>query len=160
MENDTIFRDKSMERIASPDQLGDYIRLSNPGTWFILTAVAILLAGAVVFGMFGLIEHTVPGVGISKGGRMLCLVKKEYGESFREEMSVRIDGTLFPARLRSRQPATVLDTTDPYALTLGALEPGEWVYEIEVEGSFADGDYPAELITERVSPFSFLAGGR
>ena len=41
----TIFRQKSMQKITSPEQMNDYIRVSNPSVWMILAAVIVLLAG-------------------------------------------------------------------------------------------------------------------
>ena len=156
MENNTIFREKSIERISSPDKLNDYIRLSNPGVWFILAAVTVILAGACIFGIFGHIDSSVPAVGIAKNGRMVCLVKKEYGDRFNENMKLKIDKEEYSASVRSPKPVTVWDTTDPYALFIGNMQPGEWVYEIDVDGTFTDGAYEASLITEKVSPLSFL----
>ena len=51
--SDQIFRKKSLDRISSPEQLNDYIRMANPGIWMILAAVIILLAGVCVWGIFG-----------------------------------------------------------------------------------------------------------
>lgn len=51
--SDQIFRKKSLDRISSPEQLNDYIRVANPGIWMILAAVIILLAGVCVWGIFG-----------------------------------------------------------------------------------------------------------
>ena len=48
MEN-SIFRKKSIERFSSPEQLNDYIRVSNPGVWLTLSAIIILLVGAGVW---------------------------------------------------------------------------------------------------------------
>ena len=48
--SDQIFRKKSLDRISSPEQLNDYIRMANPGIWMILAAVIILLAGVCVWG--------------------------------------------------------------------------------------------------------------
>ena len=33
--SDQIFRKKSLDRISSPEQLNDYIRVANPGIWMI-----------------------------------------------------------------------------------------------------------------------------
>ena len=41
----TIFREKSLKKIASPEQMNDYIRVSSPSVWMVLTAVIVLLAG-------------------------------------------------------------------------------------------------------------------
>ena len=47
MENQ-IFRQKSVERISSPEQLQDYMRVTTPGVWMVLLAVILLLAGVIV----------------------------------------------------------------------------------------------------------------
>lgn len=39
---DKVFRKKSLERMSSPEQLGDYIRVANPGIWLIMAAVILL----------------------------------------------------------------------------------------------------------------------
>ncbi len=154
--NETVFREKSIERISSPDQLNDYVRLSNPGVWFVLGAIMIILLGACIFGIFGHIDSSVPAVGISSDGKMVCLVKKEYGDRFTKDMKVKIDDAEYDVSLRDPKPVTVWDTTDSYALFIGDMQPGEWVYEIDVDGSFSDGSYEARLITEKISPLSFI----
>lgn len=47
----TIFREKSLKKIASPEQMNDYIRVSSPSVWMVLTAVIVLLAGVCVCGV-------------------------------------------------------------------------------------------------------------
>ena len=54
--NNNIFRKKSVERMNSPENLGDCIKVTNPGVWLILAAVLILLVGVFVWGTFGRIE--------------------------------------------------------------------------------------------------------
>lgn len=57
-ENATVFRQKTLERISSPEQLADYLRVTNPGIWIILAAVIVLLAGIFVWAMVGTLETT------------------------------------------------------------------------------------------------------
>ena len=158
MADETVFREKSIERLSSPDRLNDYVKLADPGVWFILAAIVMILTGACIFGVFGHLDSTVPGVGIVSGGRMVCLVKKEYGSRFGDNMKAKVDGREYAAFLKSDKPVTVGDTTDGYALYLGNMQPGEWVYEIDVDGDFADGNYEADLVTDEISPLSFLFG--
>ena len=40
-----LFREKSMERVSSPEQLNDYIRVANPSVWLALAVVVFLLIG-------------------------------------------------------------------------------------------------------------------
>ena len=57
-----LFRQKSLERISSPEQLNSYIRVSTPSVWLLLTAIVILLVGGIVWGVFGEVEmHNVDG---------------------------------------------------------------------------------------------------
>ena len=60
----SVFRQKSMERITSPEQMNDYIRVSNPSVWMLLAAVIVLLIGVCVWGAFGHLDTTVQTGGI------------------------------------------------------------------------------------------------
>ena len=46
--NQQLFRKKSVDKVSSPEQLNEYIRVANPGVWMVLAAIVILLAGVVV----------------------------------------------------------------------------------------------------------------
>lgn len=48
MEGSSLFRQSSMDRIRSPEQLNDYLRVTHPGVWVLLAAVAVLLAGLLI----------------------------------------------------------------------------------------------------------------
>lgn len=43
--NQQLFRKKSVDKVSSPEQLNEYIRVANPGVWMVLAAIVILLAG-------------------------------------------------------------------------------------------------------------------
>ena len=51
-----IFREKSMERISSPDQMDDYIRVTTPSVWIALLALVILLIGILAWTVLGTME--------------------------------------------------------------------------------------------------------
>lgn len=52
----SIFRKKSLERISSPEQLDEYIRVITPSVWVVLVALAILLIGFLAWSIFGTME--------------------------------------------------------------------------------------------------------
>lgn len=60
MENKKIFREKNLERISSPDKIDDYIKTTTPGIWIVLIAVLLILAGAIVWSVFGRITVNTP----------------------------------------------------------------------------------------------------
>ena len=51
-----IFREKSMQRVSSPEALNDYIRVTKPSVWIVLIAMVLLLAGMLVWSIFGTVE--------------------------------------------------------------------------------------------------------
>lgn len=51
--NSSIFREKSIERVSSPEKLDDYIRVTTPSVWITLAAIVILLVGVIAWGIFG-----------------------------------------------------------------------------------------------------------
>ena len=51
-----IFRRKSIDRVSSPEQLNDYIRVTTPPVWLVLLAIILLLAGMVAWSVFGTAE--------------------------------------------------------------------------------------------------------
>ncbi|MBO6148539.1 MAG: hypothetical protein J6O55_04280 [Lachnospiraceae bacterium] len=61
-ENDGIFREKSMQRLSSPEQLNDYIKVSSAGMWLVLIGIILILVGALVWATFGTVTlHTADG---------------------------------------------------------------------------------------------------
>ena len=49
----SVFREKSMERVSSPEQLNDYIRVTTPSVWIVLVALVVLLAGMLAWSVLG-----------------------------------------------------------------------------------------------------------
>lgn len=52
----SIFREKSIDRINSPEQLDSYIRVTTPSVWIILIALIVLLLGFLAWSIFGKVE--------------------------------------------------------------------------------------------------------
>ena len=70
-----VFRKKSVERISSPEQLRDYMRVTTPGTWMVLTAVILLLAGLIVSSALVNVESTIPGQAVVDEDGMLMQIE-------------------------------------------------------------------------------------
>ncbi len=52
----SLFRQKSIDRINSPEQLNDYIRVATPSVWLVLAALVLLLIGMLAWGALGTVE--------------------------------------------------------------------------------------------------------
>ncbi len=70
MERSALFRKESMDRIQSPEQLNDYLHITNPTVWVVLAAVIILLAGMLVWSSFATISSFAEGTASVENGSM------------------------------------------------------------------------------------------
>lgn len=151
-----LFRKKSMERISSPEQLNDYVKVSNPSVWMILFGIIILLAGICVWGIFGRLDTTITVSAVCTDGVTVCYVKEADITEVSEGMTVRIDGAEYKVTSISGEPVQVTTDFQDYILHIGSLQNGEWVYEITVDSDLKNGIYEAEIVTESIAPMSFL----
>ena len=152
-----IFRKTSIDRLRSPEQLNEYIRVANPGVWLILGAIILLLTGAVVWGILGAIPYTVRTGAQVEGGRAVCCISETDAASVQAGMAVSVGGVQGTVTAVSGQPVRLREPVNPYLLTLSGLAAGELCYQAEAEvPGLADGVYPAEIAAETIRPISFV----
>ena len=154
--NDKIYRKKSVDRMSSPEQLNDYIKVTNPGVWMALAAIVILLVGVCVWGVFGTLETKLPVAAFSQDGQTVLFVKENDLSAVKEDMSVYIGGEVYKVVSVSAQPVVVSEDMSEYARYLGELQLGEWVYIVQINGNMPDGVYKAQVVVDSVSPLYFV----
>ena len=154
--NESLFRKKSIKKISSPEQLDDYIRVSNPGVWMLLSCVIILLIGMCVWGIFGKLETSVSTVAICNNGKTTCYVRQNVLSNIENGMTVVIGDKEYFVTFVSSEPVKVTDDFGDYALHIGKFQIDEWVYEIVIDAELNDGIYEASIVTESITPISFL----
>lgn len=154
--NDKIFRKKSIDRMSSPEQLNDYIKVTNPGVWMALAAIVILLVGVCVWGVFGKLETKLPVAAVSQYGETVLYVKEDNVASVKENMRVYIGDETYKVVSVSVQPVTVTEEISEYARHTGELSIGEWVYIVPIDGNMPDGVYRAQVVVDSVSPLFFV----
>ena len=154
--NDKIFRKKSINRMSSPEQLNDYIKVTNPGVWMALAAIVILLVGVCVWGVFGTLETKLSVAAVSRDGQTVLYVKEDNIASVRENMSVYIGDKTYKVTSVGAEPVAVTEEISEYARHTGELSIGEWVYIVQIDGNIPDGAYRAQIVTDSVSPLYFV----
>ncbi len=151
-----LFRKKSMEKIASPEQLNDYIRVSSPGMFVVLSAIIVFIVGICIWGIFGRLDASVKAVCECRDGSAFCYVKESDISSIRIGMELSVDGKKGTVTDIAAVPMEVMGNMDSYLLHLGELAEGEWVYAVKADVSADDGIYTASVITQSVSPIDFI----
>ena len=129
---DEIFRKKSLDKIKSPEQLNDYVRVANPGVWLLLCAVIVLLIGFCIWGIFGQIKTTVPAQIAVDGGKVICTVD---GDVDKIEAGMTVEAGDSKGVVKS------VDT-----------ESGR----VEIDIYLSNGVYEGRIVTENIAPLSFV----
>ena len=154
--NEQLFRKKSVDKVSSPEQLNEYIRVANPGVWMVLAAIVILLAGVVVWGVIGHLETTLPTAVVCENGEAYVYIQEADVEKIEIGMTVRVGDKEYAVSEISSQPIRVDENLPEYAVHASGLTMGQWVYAVKVSGDIADGIQKAEIVIERISPISFI----
>lgn len=136
--NEELFRKKSLDKVKSPENLDDYIQVSNPGVWLLLISVIILLAGACVWGIFGHIDSTVETSVRADNETLVCFVANEAISSVQEGMTVKFNG--FEAVIAE----------------IGTNEENGYVCALKSGLTIPDGSYEGIIVTKSIKPLSFI----
>lgn len=137
MENN-IFREKSLKRISSPEEMDRYIRIPGPGIWLILAAMIILLVSGCLWGIWGHLETVVTVSGMVSGGEMTA--------------------SLSSADAARVEPGMEVVMGDEVVGAVGAVSDNhDGTVTVNLETTnLADGKYRLDVIVERIRPVYFL----
>ncbi|MCD8362238.1 MAG: hypothetical protein LUC98_04635 [Lachnospiraceae bacterium] len=147
-----------MDRMSSPEQLNDYLKVCSPGVWLVLGAVILLLAGVCVWGIFGRLDTTLTAVALADGGSFTVYVSEDDIFDIAGK-TVTVDGVDYEIADGEVSDTPVVVSTEnfsDYALHVSGLETGEWVYGITFDAALAEGVYEAQITIESISPVSFV----
>jgi HlyD family secretion protein len=109
----SIFRKVSVERLSSPEQLDQVLRVTATKMWFGVAAIFVILATTVVWGLTGSISTTSAGQGVivrkggvlnvvSRGGGLVVDLKVKVGDRIKANQVVAtIAQPLLAERIRS-----------------------------------------------------------
>ena len=154
--NERLFRKKSVDKVSSPEQLNEYIRVANPSVWVVLAAIVVLLAGVVVWGIIGHLDTILSTAVVCENGEAVIYVKEADVEKIAVGMTVRVGDKEYSVNEIPTEPVRVDGTMSEYAIYASGLTAGEWVYAVTLNGDFADGVQKAEIVIESISPISFI----
>ena len=121
-----LYRQKSMDRISSPEQLNDYLRVTNASVWVILIAVILLLTGLIIWGSVASIESYTDGAAQVQGGLM----------------TIRFEDQQFAKNVETGMPVRAGDTETVVA-SIGRDDNGLLIATANT--SLSDGYYPVRV---------------
>lgn len=121
-----VFRAKAVDRLSSPEQINDYLRVTKPSVWIALIVVVVLLVGALLWSSMVSINSYAQGTATVEDGTMaITFENPEHAKNVEVGMSVDVGA--------SRD----------MILSVGVLPDGAPVAHAQT--SLADGTYPARV---------------
>lgn len=75
-----LFRAKAQERLSSPEQLDQLMRVTSPRSWLVLLGLAAIIAAALIWSFVGQVPRTVSGQAIlMQPGGLTTVVTQAHG---------------------------------------------------------------------------------
>lgn len=130
----SLFRKETMDRISSPEDLTDYLKVTNPGIWIVLAAVIVLLGGIFACSCAGTLETTSKATVVVSGHTAVVVTKDNADIS--QGMILRV----------SNENVNIASVrTDEYGRPVGLAEV-----------NLPDGSYEGIVVTEQTHAIDFL----
>ena len=154
-ENKSLFREKSMEQFSSPEQLNDYIKITNPSLIMILIAVIALLAGTIVWGMLGTIDAEALVSAKVDDRKISAYLSSADATQLSDSSIIRINGTDY--RLTGwSDPMKASDGLNEDEIEQFHLKPQDIVVAISSECELTDGVYSATVVMKQLKPMDLI----
>ena len=151
-----LFRQKSLDRISSPEQLNEYIRVATPSVWILLAAIVVLLAGVCVWGVFGHMDTTLTAAAVCENGTVIAYVREADAGKVKVQAKATVGEAEGSVLLISSEPLQADEAFTDYMRHVGGLQMGEWVYAVTLDADCPDGVHEAEIVVDSVSPMAFV----
>jgi len=153
----SLFRDKSLNAIESPEALNDYLRVTSPGVWLIMAAVIAVLLGLILWSVFGRIDTSVQVAVFASEDRTICYVPYDTLQKLGEGKTVKVEGSDYVLDLSGATDVVIVtEEISPYIRVTGKLDVGDLTVAVPVRAALADGVYPGTVITESLQPITLL----
>ena len=154
----SLFRKKSIDRVSSPEQLNDRIRVTNPGVWLLMIGILLVLTGICVWGIFGRLNTLLSVGAVTEQGQTVCYIKEENRDQVTLGMTVSTEtGTTYVETI-ALQPIQVDESFPEYLRHVGDLSEGEWVYAVTLQEPLGeDGSIlQVNIVIESIAPVRFV----
>lgn len=161
--NDNIFREKSIDRIKSPDMLDEYIKVANPGIWLSLAAILVFVVGGLIFSIFANIESKVPTAVVVSEETAVCYLNEDKLQYVSDELWVVVDNNKYALSEHGNELKKLSsdNEADEDILYFMGKEKGGWYYIYPFDAAGMEpGIYRGEIIIDSVKPISFLVNGK
>ncbi len=133
-----LFRKKSLDRISQPDQLNDYLHMTEPMIWLLLVAILVILGGLLVWSFVDTVDIIADGNAFVSDSQAVIMLFDNEKYHLDEGMTVIID---------KKESSVNRIENNEFGMTIGYAQTVE-----------SDGTYPVSVIVRSAHPFELLFG--
>jgi len=158
----SIFREKSLDRISSPEQLDDYVKATTPGVWVLLGAIMIFLAGFITFCVTGTVDTQIGVVVYSDGQNVTCFFDEADRDSIEEGMKVHIADADYDISTIDDKPVSLNPADKEEAAVIHMLEIDTsddsviWACKAKIDTVLPKDTYTGYIVVDSVAPYTFV----
>lgn len=154
---ETVFRQKSVDRVSSPEQLDSYLKVTSPSVWIVLIGIIIILTGAIAWGTFGKLQTYAATGCVIEDGVGYCYLKEEEGTKVETGMTIEIPNEEVSFEILSIQTQGIqIPDSYSYLQHLVGVTAEDYVFCVSGLTDLPAGYYQGRIITEAVSPLKFI----
>ena len=132
-----LFRQKSLDQISSPEQLHDYLHVTNPTIWLVYLAIILLVLGYLLWSSFAATDSfAVATADVSDGVMVIRLHDPQMADSVKNGMKVLVSDT-------------------SVKISSVGHDPDDTLFAV-AETDLADGTYDARVVLGQTEIFRLL----
>jgi hypothetical protein len=135
LEQRSVFRQESLDRMASPEQLDDYIKVVKPGLWIVIAAILALAVSVCVWGFTGTIPSTLNVAGYIDGeGNVTCYIPPELVS---DDLAGKAATVILPDGQRLDSSVEIISPLPFSAQEIRRQVQSDWVVDSILTGNYA-----------------------
>lgn len=156
-EHSKVYREKSLERVSSPEELNNYIRVVNVGVWVLLSAIIVLLVGALIWcAVIKLETKTIPTAAVVKNGTVSLYVTEEDKVDVREGMLLKVAECEYTLPAPEFNAVKLFPENDSTIIEIIGAEGAEYAYATKFQVDLPNGVYNAKIMADEISPLTLI----
>jgi hypothetical protein len=160
----SMFTEKARNKLRSPDDLNEYLRVTSPRMWIVLAACASLVIGLFVWANFGAVDVSVDAQGAAAQDGVVCFLPEGKMSDIHVGNAANVDGSQLAVASISSKPISREEARkmlgDDYLTN--ALVTDDWSYVVLMDGDAVSNlekgvPLSVTITAESLSPINLIS---
>lgn len=151
-----LFRKESLDSLASPEQLKNYLQIPEISMWITLIAAIAAICGLLAWGIWGRVVVTTDMKGVVQEGTVVCYVSDPAGVRVGMPAKIgKLEGEIVAVSGTAVSKETLGEQYSESVINELKLSASNYKVTMKINGA-ADGVSKVVVEKERMRPISFI----